>query len=155
MEYNFNVNSPEETFEIGKRLGKKLEKGQIVLLTGDLGAGKTVITKGIMDAIGYANDVTSPTYTLMNIYETDAITVYHYDAYRLSSGDDLYDIGFWDYAGEGLSIVEWAGNVFDGDIKNSVRIEISRMDGESLTKRKIKLVTPLGMEEIDFENIVH
>ena len=155
MEYKFVVNSPEETYRIGERIGENLSKGQIVTLSGDLGAGKTVITKGILNSLGYKGEVTSPTYTIMNVYELPDYSVYHYDAYRLASFEDLYDVGFWDYRDEGISIVEWAPNVFENTPKNTVKIEIKRKDEESLTKREIYVVTPDEMEDINFENIIH
>ncbi len=144
MRFEFKVNSPEETYEIGRKIGEYLEKGDIVTMSGSLGAGKTVMTKGIAAALSVTETVTSPTYTLMNVYESGRIPVYHYDAYRLSSAGDLYDIGFWDNADDAVSVVEWANNVFDGENGNLFGVVFERLDAESPTARRITVDTPDG-----------
>ena len=142
MKYNYVAENPETTFEIGYKIGGMLKPGSIVTLSGDLGAGKTVMTKGIMAALGYSGNVTSPTYTLMNVYESDAFSVCHYDCYRLSCEEDLDDIGFWDYATSNVSVLEWAGNVFDVLPKNAINVLIKRKDEESPNKREICVDVP-------------
>src|SRR6185503_12798872 len=81
--------SPEETFELGEKLGADLAGGEVILLTGGLGAGKTLFTKGVLNAVGFdADEVTSPSFTLVNLYETQRFPVYHIDLWRAGDGDD-------------------------------------------------------------------
>ena len=92
---------------LGNRIGKLLQSGDILYLCGTLGAGKTTLTRGVLQGMGYAGRVTSPTFTLMNIYPASP-PVFHFDFYRLES-NELYELGLDDYLGqEGVSIVEWA-----------------------------------------------
>jgi len=100
--------SDKETEEAGFYLGKVLVKGDIICLTGDLGAGKTVLVKGIASGLGVDDYVTSPTFTLINEYEGE-IPVYHFDVYRIADTEELYDIGINEYLyGDGIILIEWA-----------------------------------------------
>lgn len=103
-----------ETAAFGRRLGALLEKGMVVALNGELGAGKTTLVKAIATGLGILEeDVCSPSYTLINEYE-GRLPVYHFDLYRLTDSSELYELGYDDYLeGEGLSIVEWADAVPD------------------------------------------
>jgi len=101
----------EETEEFGIKLGKILKKGDIVCLIGDLGAGKTTLTKSIGLGLGVKEYITSPTFTLINQYK-GRIPVYHFDVYRLENADELYDLGFDEYFyGDGVCIIEWADKI--------------------------------------------
>lgn len=102
--------APEETRNLGRLLGEFVVAGQVVLLNGDLGAGKTCFAQGIARGLGVssASPVTSPSYTLMNIHY-GRLPLYHFDLYRLSQVDDLADLGYDEFAeGDGLTLVEWA-----------------------------------------------
>jgi tRNA threonylcarbamoyladenosine biosynthesis protein TsaE len=102
------VNSAEETVNTGKRLGGILKRGDVVCLTGDLGAGKTAFTKGIGRALEISDHITSPTFTLVNEYN-GRVPLYHFDVYRLKGPEDVYGIGFEEYIyGNGISVIEWA-----------------------------------------------
>lgn len=124
-------------------LGDTLKAGDTVLLSGALGAGKTCFTAGIAEALQVKEPAVSPTYTLVNEYESGRVPLFHYDAYRLSGGDELYEIGFSEHLGRGVIVIEWAENVADalpaGD--GVTRVTILRMDGESPDKRKISILT--------------
>ena len=117
-------NSPDETFAIGQTLGATLKGGEVVLLTGGLGAGKTLFTKGILDAIGYdVDEVTSPSFALVNLYKTERFDVYHIDLWRTETGDDVaFSVGLPEILEDesAVVIVEWAerlGNFpLDGDV---------------------------------------
>ena len=99
--------SEKDTLRFGHLLGRAAAAGDILLLTGDLGAGKTVIARGIASGCGAEEYVTSPTYTLMNRY-SGRLTVYHFDLYRLAQPEDLYDLDYEEYFyGDGITIVEW------------------------------------------------
>ncbi|TDX50955.1 tRNA (adenosine(37)-N6)-threonylcarbamoyltransferase complex ATPase subunit type 1 TsaE [Orenia marismortui] len=102
-----NTSSPEETFKVGRELGKKLNHGDIVCLQGDLGAGKTNLAKGICAGLGVKGEITSPTYTIVNEYR-GRMKVNHMDLYRIRKEDELYDLGFEEYLyGDGVTIIEW------------------------------------------------
>lgn len=107
---NIICENQEKTKELGNRLGNLLAEGDVLCLTGDLGAGKTFITTAMAEALGVAaKDVTSPTFSLLNIYHGSKFTLKHFDLYRLNRAEELDDIGFYEYAGgEGITFIEWA-----------------------------------------------
>ena len=106
--------SPTETEAIGAALGKILPAGTVIAYRGDLGAGKTAFTRGLARGLGYAEPVTSPTYTIVNEYLGGRLPLFHFDMYRLRSSDDLWDIGWDDYLDRnGVCAVEWSENVDD------------------------------------------
>ena len=101
----------EETNAFGIKLGRVLKKGDILCLNGDLGAGKTTLTKSIGKGLGVEEYITSPTFALINQY-SGRIPVYHFDVYRLEAADELYDLGFDEYFyGNGVCIIEWADKI--------------------------------------------
>lgn len=131
------TNSAEETIEIGKSFAEKLNKGAVVLLAGEMGAGKTVFVKGMAQGLGIKSLITSPTYAYMNDY--DGI-LYHYDCYRLTSGEDAESLGLTDYfyAG-GICVVEWSENIADVIPNGAIRVTIEKT-GE--TQRSIEIEIP-------------
>lgn len=131
------TNSAEETIEIGKSFAGKLNKGTVVLLSGEMGAGKTVFVKGMAQGLGIKSLITSPTYAYMNDY--DGI-LYHYDCYRLTSGEDAESLGLTDYfyAG-GICVVEWSENIADVIPNGAIRVTIEKT-GE--TQRSIEIEIP-------------
>ena len=101
--------SENETFQVGKTLGDKAEKGQIYTLTGDLGVGKTVFTKGLAEGLGITEPISSPTVTIVQIYESGKLPLYHFDVYRIGDVEEMEEIGYEDYFyGEGVCLIEWA-----------------------------------------------
>lgn len=112
--------SVEETLTFAKSFAEKIQRGDIIVLEGDLGAGKTHFVKGFASGIGSKSLVTSPTFTIMNIYEGGRMPVYHFDMYRLSSKEEAEELGFEEYFDasilDGVSIVEWPSQV-EGLIK--------------------------------------
>ena len=110
----FITNSPLETENVGEALGKVLRPGSILAYEGDLGAGKTAFTRGLARGLGATEQVTSPTYTIVNEYLSGRMPLFHFDMYRLASSDDLWDIGWEDYLERGgVCAVEWSENVDD------------------------------------------
>ena len=108
----FSVNSVEETTNLGITLGKLLKSGDIVCLTGDLGTGKTHITKGIAKGLEITDYITSPTFTIVNEYDSGRLKLNHFDVYRVSDPDEIYAIGFDDYIfSDAVSIIEWANYI--------------------------------------------
>ena len=101
--------SPEDTFQIGMRLGKLAEAGEVYTLTGDLGVGKTVFTQGFAKGLGIDESVNSPTFTILQIYEGGRLPLYHFDVYRIGSVEEMEETGFEEYImGDGVSLIEWA-----------------------------------------------
>lgn len=99
----------EETFAIGKRLGENAAAGQIYTLTGDLGVGKTVFTQGFAAGLLVAEPVNSPTFTVVQVYDTGRLPLYHFDAYRIGDVSEMDEIGYEDYFfGDGVCLIEWA-----------------------------------------------
>ena len=123
--------SPLETETIGEALGKKLNPGTVIAYLGDLGAGKTAFTRGLARGLGYREPVTSPTYTIVNEYLGGRLPLFHFDMYRLSSSDDLWDIGWEDYLDRGgICAVEWSENVADA-MEDAIRVTIEKTGEES------------------------
>ena len=132
----FITNSPEETEKVGAALGKILNPGTVLAYRGDLGAGKTAFTRGLARGLGYAEPVTSPTYTIVNEYLGGRLPLFHFDMYRLASSDDLWDIGWEDYLDRnGVCAVEWSENVEDA-LENAILVTIHKT-GE--TSRRIEI----------------
>lgn len=128
------TNSPNETEKVAIEYAKTLKKGDIILLNGEMGAGKTAFTKGLAKGLNILDEVTSPTYAYMNDY--DGI-LYHYDCYRLTSGEDAEALGLTDYFyADGICVLEWSENIKDVLPKNCKTVNIEKL-GE--TKRKIIL----------------
>ena len=108
MKITIKTESPEATRRLGADFGSLLSGPHTILLTGGMGAGNTAVTKGIVEGMGIFDDVSSPTYTLVNAYEDGDKKVYHFDLYRLGDPEELYEMGFEDYLREGCSlIIEW------------------------------------------------
>ena len=124
--------SREETIKFAEEYGKTLRGGDVLLLDGEMGAGKTVFTKGIALALGINAEITSPTYAYLNDYDGK---LYHYDCYRLSSGEDAEALGLTEYFyGNGVCVVEWSENIADVLPDNCKRVKIEKID---LNTRKI------------------
>ena len=103
------TNSPEETFELGKRMGQQSIPGQVYTLIGDLGVGKTVFTQGFAAGLGVNGIVNSPTFTILQIYESGRLPFYHFDVYRIADVEEMDEIGYEDcFYGGGVCLVEWA-----------------------------------------------
>ena len=124
-------NSPAETEAIGAALAKVLTSGTILAYRGDLGAGKTAFTRGLARGLGYAEPVTSPTYTIVNEYLSGRLPLFHFDMYRLGSEDELFDIGWEDYLDRGgVCAVEWSENVDDA-MEDAIYITIEKLGEDS------------------------
>ena len=101
--------SPEQTFQIGVRLGQKAKPGQVYTLTGDLGVGKTVFIQGFAKGLEIEGPVSSPTFTIVQVYEEGRLPFYHFDVYRIGDIEEMDEVGYEDYVmGEGVSLIEWA-----------------------------------------------
>ena len=123
----FITNCPEETEDLGQRLGQLLTAGAVVAYRGDLGAGKTAFTRGLARGLGYDQPVTSPTYTVVNEYLGGRLPLFHFDMYRLRCADDLFDIGWDDYLERGgVCAVEWSENVAEA-MEDPITVTIEKL----------------------------
>ena len=121
--------SKEETIELAKKYASTLSPGDVVVLDGEMGAGKTVFTKGIALGLGIKDNVTSPTYAYMNDYGGK---LYHYDCYRLSGGEDAEALGLTDYFySNGVCVIEWAQIIADVLPKNVKKVVITKIDDDT------------------------
>lgn len=137
----FTSNSPEETFEIADKFGERLNGGEIILLEGDLGAGKTLFTKGVLYALYYdVDEVTSPSFTLVNLYKTKVFNVYHIDFWRLDENSDVaFAVGLNEIIEEenAIVIIEWSERLKDFSFPGKVfRVKI---EGNGDEPRKIEI----------------
>ena len=136
---HYITNSQEETFDVGYELGKKAKKGDIFGLIGDLGTGKTILAKGIAKGLGINEEITSPTFTLLEVYEA-AIPLYHFDLYRISDDSELENLFFEEYwYGDGVSVIEWAERAMKR-LPND--IFIIRLEYTGKNRRKIIIEHP-------------
>lgn len=121
------THSADETQALGKKLAESLRPGDVIAYFGDLGAGKTAFTRGIAEGLGVSEQVTSPTYTIVNEYLSGRLPLFHFDMYRLGSSDELFDIGWEDYlARGGVCAVEWSERAEDAFDGSTVRIDFRR-----------------------------
>ncbi len=121
-------NSPEETIEYAEKIGSLLNGGEIIAYKGSMGAGKTTFTRGLCIGLGLPDEVTSPTFALVNEYR-GKITLYHFDMYRIQSADDLETTGFYDYiSDESVLAVEWSENISEALPQNTIYITFDRID---------------------------
>ena len=132
------TNSPAETEALGERLAGRLAPGAVVAYTGDLGAGKTAFTRGLARGLGVTEPVTSPTFTIVNEYESGRLPLFHFDMYRLGSSEELYDIGWEDYLSRGgVCAVEWSEIVDDALEPDAIRVDLRR--GETENRRQVTI----------------
>ena len=129
------THSADETQALGQKLASRLAPGDVIAYFGDLGAGKTAFTRGLAQGLGITDPVTSPTYTIVNEYLSGRIPLFHFDMYRLSSSDELFDIGWEDYLSRGgVCAVEWSEKVEDAFFGDEIVLRIEKL-GDS--ERKI------------------
>ena len=119
------TNSAAETRALGEEVAERLQPGDVVVLEGELGAGKSELARGIAKGLGVTETVTSPSFTILNVYESGRCPLYHFDWYRLESEDELYELGMDEYlGGDGIAVVEWAGRCPDAVPEKVIRISL-------------------------------
>ena len=122
-------NSPEETKQLGMLLAEELQPGDVILLEGPLGAGKSEFARGVAKGLGVAETVTSPSFTILNVYESGRLPLYHFDWYRLESEEELYELGMDEYlGGAGVALVEWPGQCPEALPERFLMIELLPLD---------------------------
>lgn len=139
MREKTETKSELETLEFGKSLGEKASPGDIFLLKGDLGVGKTVFAKGFALGLGIEEPVVSPTFTIVHEYE-GRLPLYHFDVYRIADPDEMYDIGFDEYLyGDGVCLIEWPEMVEDILPESAITIEIKKNPDKGFDYREIEV----------------
>lgn len=121
----FTTNNVQETTELGKKLAQKLNGTEVIAFFGGLGMGKTAFTTGLACGLNSTDDVSSPTFALINEYN-GIYKIYHFDMYRINSWDDLYSTGYFDYLDTGVIIVEWSENIENALPDNCIKIYIEK-----------------------------
>ena len=134
--------SPEETYALGEKIGKKLgmeaQAGQVYCLNGDLGVGKTVFTKGLAAGLGITEPVSSPTFTIVQVYEEGRLPFYHFDVYRIGDIEEMEEIGYDDYFfGNGICLIEWAELIEEILPENRTEVIIEKDLEKGFDYRKI------------------
>ena len=130
--------SEEMTFNIGKELGKKADKGEIICLEGDLGVGKTVFTKGFAEGLDIEDNIDSPTFTIVQEYLEGRIPLYHFDGYRIGDISEMDEIGYEDYFfGEGVCLIEWASRIEELLPESAVHIKIEKDLAKGFEYRRV------------------
>lgn len=131
MKTAFHSHSSKETENFGSQLAKSLNPGDVVALFGDLGAGKTAFTRGLAKGVGFDGEVSSPTFALVHEYPGN-IPIYHFDMYRITTWDDLYSTGFFDYLDMGgILVIEWSENIENCLPDGTIRVSITKNDNEN------------------------
>ncbi|MCD8348343.1 MAG: tRNA (adenosine(37)-N6)-threonylcarbamoyltransferase complex ATPase subunit type 1 TsaE [Lachnospiraceae bacterium] len=134
------TNSEQETFFVGQRLGEEARPGQIIALDGDLGVGKTILTKGLAAGLGITEPVSSPTFTIVQIYEEGRLPLYHFDVYRIGDIEEMEEIGYEDYFyGNGICLIEWANLIEELLPPQTVYISIEKDLERGFDYRKITI----------------
>ncbi len=135
-EHKFITHTESQTFEVGKALSEQLGEGDILAIDGELGAGKSVLVRGIAAGLGFLETMPSPTFNIVNRYSIDQRMFNHFDVYRIHSQEELFETGFFEYINEGITAIEWAENVYSclEGMSGVIRIRIRYTDdGREIT----------------------
>lgn len=140
MEQFIESNSAQETFLLGKKLGEIVKEKDVYSLVGDLGVGKTVFTQGFAEGLKIKEAINSPTFTIVQIYETGRIPLYHFDVYRIGDVEEMEEIGYEDYFyGNGICLIEWANLITEILPDNIKEIKIEKDLNKGFDYRKITI----------------
>ena len=139
-----------DTLSFGKKLASKLSNGDLVVLSGELGSGKTKLTEGILSYFNLENEISSPTFTIVNEYIKNDINIYHFDVYRLEDSSEFYEIGGDEYFDKGICLVEWGEIIQDALPKDYIHIQFER--DENNENLRILNITSYGEKYDDILN---
>ena len=133
--------SAKETYELGVQIGSRATKGQVYTMVGDLGVGKTVFTQGMATGLEITEPISSPTFTIVQVYDEGRLPFYHFDVYRIGDISEMDEIGFEDYVyGEGVSLIEWANLIEEILPENRIEITVEKDLEQGFDYRKITIV---------------
>lgn len=133
------IRNEQETIAFGTELGRSVQPGTVIALIGDLGTGKTTLTKAIARGLGITDTITSPTFNIVKQYEGGRIPLYHFDVYRIADPDEMFELGYEEYFyGEGVCVIEWADIIEDiiPDDAMTIRISYGQSEGERIYEEK-------------------
>lgn len=150
--FQFISKNEKDTKNFAKSLAPNLKNKDIIILTGDLGSGKTKFVEGILSYLGLENEISSPTFTIVNEYQKNDINIYHFDVYRLEDSSEFYEIGGEEYFENGICLIEWGELIEDALPKEYVHITFSK-DNKDENIRILNIDTSLKRWEDYFENI--
>ena len=126
--YKFESHSEKDTMHIAQKLAELLHPKDIVILSGELGAGKTKFTEGFLKYFGLENEISSPTFTIVNEYSKNNINIYHFDVYRLEDSSEFYEIGGEEYFDKGICLIEWGEIIHHALPSDYIKVEINKSD---------------------------
>lgn len=153
--YQFISNSEEDTMKFATKLASFLKKGDIIVLSGELGCGKTKFTEGILKYFDLEDEISSPTFTIVNEYHKDKINIYHFDVYRLSDVEEFYAIGGEEYLTNGISIIEWGEIIEDALPKDYLKLKFSKEENYD-NKRIINIIlNGERFKKLNFKEIIN
>ena len=128
--FTYTSHNSEETMDFASELANKLNIGDVVVLSGELGAGKTKFTEGFLKHFGLENEISSPTFTIVNEYKNNDINIYHFDVYRLADSSEFYEIGGDEYFDTGICLIEWGELIEDALPSNYIHITFTKNENE-------------------------
>ena len=137
-DYIYTSKSEDDTKQLAQKFASILKTGDVIVLSGDLGSGKTKFTEGFLTYYGLENEISSPTFTIVNEYKKDSINIYHFDVYRLEDSSEFYAIGGEEYFENGICIIEWGELIEDALPKDYIKIDFSR-DSNNVDERTLNI----------------
>ncbi len=137
-DYIYTSKSEDDTKQLAQKYASILKTGDVIVLSGDLGSGKTKFTEGFLTYYGLENEISSPTFTIVNEYKKDSINIYHFDVYRLEDSSEFYAIGGDEYFENGICIIEWGELIEDALPKDYIKIDFSR-DSNNVDERTLNI----------------
>ena len=147
--YIYNSKSENDTKKLAFKIASMLKKGDLIVLCGDLGSGKTKFTEGFLTYFGLENEISSPTFTIVNEYKKDNINIYHFDVYRLEDSSEFYAIGGDEYFENGICLIEWGELIQDALPNEYIKIDFSR--NESYENERNLNIQSIGEK---YDNII-
>lgn len=128
--YIYNSKSENDTKKLAIKMASMLKKGDLIVLCGELGSGKTKFTEGFLTYFGLENEISSPTFTIVNEYKNNDINIYHFDVYRLADSSEFYEIGGDEYFDTGICLIEWGELIEDALPSNYIHITFTKNENE-------------------------
>ena len=147
--YIYNSKSENDTKKLAIKMASMLKKGDLIVLCGELGSGKTKFTEGFLTYFGLGNEISSPTFTIVNEYKKDDINIYHFDVYRLEDSSEFYAIGGDEYFENGICLIEWGELIEDALPNEYIKIDFSRNDSNE--NERILNIQSIGNK---YDNII-
>ncbi len=153
VNFKFNSKSADDTLQFAKKFASYLNKKDVIVLSGDLGSGKTKFTEGILSFFGLENEISSPTFTIVNEYSKNDINIYHFDVYRLADSSEFYEIGGEEYFENGICIIEWGEIIEDALPKDYIKIDFSKNSDDD--NSRILDIKSIGNKYDNLVNLCH